>query len=91
MATKPQAKRVENSNIKEVEKAPEENPLKHEAKKRFESLKQQRETAVNSLQQAVALAKQSEQQSLILRGRISVFEEEMAALQKQWGFQEQVQ
>ena len=95
-----QATRKPNTNIKEVEKkeAPvpaevkqEMTEVERDARKRLDMLTQQRDSAVNSLNQAINFAKQSEQQSFMLRGRISVFDEEMAAIRKKYDIKENVQ
>jgi len=96
-----QATRKPNTNIKEVEKK-EETPvpaeakqemteLERDARKRLDMLTQQRDSAVNSLNQAITLSKQSEQQSFVLRGRISVFDEEIAEIRKRYDIKENVQ
>ena len=56
-----------------------------DVKVRLRTLTQKRDTAVNSLQQALQMVEQAKTNSLVLRGRISVYEEAIADIEKQYG------
>jgi len=56
-----------------------------DVKVRLRNLTQKRETATNSLQQALQMAEQAKTSSLVLRGRISVYDEAIADIEKQYG------
>lgn len=71
--------------IKEVE---QERPEVREAKKQVKRLIELRANALTNLQAAINHAKSAEQQSFVFRGRISVYEEEITALQKKHGLEE---
>ena len=62
-----------------------------DAKRHLNTLVQKRETAVNSLQQALQTAEHAKANSLVLRGRISVYEEAIADIEKQYGLKAQPQ
>lgn len=69
----------------------EETAVVKDAKNRLYTLHQRRETAVNSLGQAVQNAKNSEQNAFVLRGRISVFDEEIAEIKQKYHLEDPVQ
>lgn len=93
MATKPSKGNGEQKpGPKPVEETPEvDREVIKDAKNRLDILYQKRASSVNSLQKTIALAKQSEQQSFVLRGRISVFEEEIDTIKKRYGLKDPVQ
>jgi len=70
---------------KPVEVEPKEDrDIIKDAKNRLYVLHQRRDTAVNNLAQAIQTAKSAEQQSFILRGRISVFDEEITDIKQKY-------
>jgi len=93
MANTPSKKKTDvKPGPKPVEETPEvEREVIKDAKNRLDILYQKRETAANSLNQSITLAKQAEQQSFMLRGRISVFEEEIDQIKKRYGLKDPVQ
>lgn len=77
--------------IQEVAAADPNREILKAAKKEIDSLMSKRETAANSMQQSIQQAKLMEQQSFIYRGRISVYDEQIAAIRRKHGIKETVQ
>ena len=57
----------------------------HDVKRRLDVLVQKRDTASNSLQRALQTAESAKTQALVLRGRLSVYDEQIADIEKKYG------
>lgn len=96
-------KKVDESKTNAAPNVPEEKPgpgegrpdipkeVLHDVKRRLDVLIQKRDTASNSLQRALQTAESAKTQALVLRGRLSVYDEQIADIEKKYGVKVPVQ
>lgn len=62
-----------------------------DAKRRMDAFVIKRETAINSLNKAIQTAQAMNQQALVLRGRIAVYEEQITEIEQKYGIKAKIQ